>query len=402
MMHTNDRSLTSTKEEKVPRRDWILLPLLSLLTVGLLAVGIEVMAWHVLPSSTTSVHNCWEINPIAGPRGIPNSECWEKVPEGQLTKFKFNSCGDLAGVECGPKPPGVYRIVLVGTSFAMGLYIDREKTFAALLPIELSRMTGRRIELYNEASFWGTPQPLSENFNRVLAAQPDLVVWAMTPWDIGNTSYALNRNASPADAGTEGVVDQPKGTLGRVRNSVITSSTYRAALERWHDDKANLLMRHLLYESRTEYLKFYLYGSMKSLAGFLRAETTPEYQDRLRGTDMYAADIEARAKAAGVPLVAVLLPNRAQAAMISSDDWPTGYDPYKLDLELRKIVTSHGGTYIDILSDFRNIPNPEQHYLPVDGHPDAYWHSAVSKLLARELTSGAVPALRPSQEPEAK
>jgi hypothetical protein len=99
----------------------------------------------------------------------------------------------------------------------------------------------------------------------------------------------------------------------------------------------------------------------------------------------------------------VLLPNRAQAAMISMGEWPAGYDPYKLDAELRSIVTSHGGIYIDILPDFRAIPNPEQHYLPVDSHPDAGGHAIIAAMLAKELTGGAVPALKvPAQNQVAR
>ena len=74
-------------------------------------------------------------------------------------------------------------------------------------------------------------------------------------------------------------------------------------------------------------------------------------------------DMEERAKAAGVPLVAVLVPNRAQSAMISMGEWPAGYDPYKLDNELSAIVTSHGGMYIDISAvTSAPYPNPEQYY----------------------------------------
>jgi len=37
-----------------------------------------------------------------------------------------------------------------------------------------------------------------------------------------------------------------------------------------------------------------------------------------------------------------------------------GHDPYKLSDEVRSIVVSHGGTYADILPDYRGVPNPEQ------------------------------------------
>ncbi len=56
-------------------------------------------------------------------------------------------------------------------------------------------------------------------------------------------------------------------------------------------------------------------------------------------------------------------------------------------------MEKHGGIYVDILHDFRSVPNPEQYYYPVDGHIDADAHRMISVMLAKELTSGAVPSL---------
>jgi hypothetical protein len=81
-------------------------------------------------------------------------------------------------------------------------------------------------------------------------------------------------------------------------------------------------------------------------------------------------------------------------------EWPAGYDPYKLDQELRTIVTNHDGTYIDILPEFRGMPNPEKHYFPVEGHLDAEGHGIVSEILTKELTSGAIPALKVATQPQ--
>jgi hypothetical protein len=80
--------------------------------------------------------------------------------------------------------------------------------------------------------------------------------------------------------------------------------------------------------------------------------------------------------------------------MISMKEWPEGYDPYRLGNEIRSIVVSKGGTYVDILRAYRNIPNPEQGYFPVDGHANADGHALISHLLADALTDGAVPILK--------
>jgi len=96
----------------------------------------------------------------------------------------------------------------------------------------------------------------------------------------------------------------------------------------------------------------------------------------------------------------VLVPNRAQAAMISMGEWPVGFDPYRLDHELDSIITSHGGIYNEILPDFRTIPNPERYYYPLDGHLDAGGNAIIAGFLAKEL-SGAVPELRGAVQPQA-
>ena len=71
-----------------------------------------------------------------------------------------------------------------------------------------------------------------------------------------------------------------------------------------------------------------------------RSESSAEWEyENSREFDSSAANIEGRAHNAGVPLVAVLVPDRTQAAMISMmDEWPNGFDPYKLGNELRNII----------------------------------------------------------------
>ena len=105
-----------TKEAALPRRDRILLPLLSLLTILLLAGGTEFVTRRVYTLGKTSLASCMVINDTAtGARGIPNSVCVDKGLEDRWTTYKFNGCGHRAGMECGAKPPGTYRIVMAGS-----------------------------------------------------------------------------------------------------------------------------------------------------------------------------------------------------------------------------------------------------------------------------------------------
>ncbi|MEJ0005472.1 MAG: hypothetical protein WDM77_03570 [Steroidobacteraceae bacterium] len=105
--------------------------------------------------------------------------------------------------------------------------------------------------------------------------------------------------------------------------------------------------------------------------GFLKTQYSPEWQAELSEFDRYAADIAVRAKAAGIPLIVTFAPNRPQAAMVSLGEWPPGFDPYILDTQLRETITRLGGTYVDILPDFRKLPGAERLYYPMDGPPHA-------------------------------
>ena len=73
---------------------------------------------------------------------------------------------------------------------------------------------------------------------------------------------------------------------------------------------------------------------------------------------------------------------------------------FKLEHEVRDNIVNHGGRFIDILGDYRRIPDPERDYFPVDGHPDSDGHAMISRFLARELTGGAVPELKASTAPD--
>jgi hypothetical protein len=285
-----------------------------------------------------------------------------------------------------------------GSSFAFGLEVQGEQTFAALLPKELSQQTGRKVQLYNEAMEWGYPHSVLLRFNDVLAAKPDMILWVLTPYDIEKGRVILpERPLALPEQGGFLARNLNRAKVALANNSLlgaIGALWGQAAESVWNRGRRSLLgspsgflLHHVLYASQSLYVKSYLMNDDE--AGFLRAEPSPEWKVRLREFDSDDEEVERRAKEAGVPLVAVLVPDRAQAAMLSAGAWPPGYDPYKLGDELRAIVVSHGGTYIDILPDFRTVRGPERGYFPVDGHPDATGHAMIAGFLAKEL-SGVV------------
>ena len=133
--------------------------MLSLLTICLLASSVELIAWRLFRQLPTVGKNCMESHDAStGPPGIPNCVYSEKSAEGELTDYRLISRGSRQDAEFGPKSPGTYRIVMVGTSVAAGFRVPQKQTFASLLPVELSRRTGHKVELYNEGMSWRSPK----------------------------------------------------------------------------------------------------------------------------------------------------------------------------------------------------------------------------------------------------
>jgi hypothetical protein len=376
--------------------DWILLPALSLLTIGVLVCAVEISARMLFPESKTTTLSCLIVNdPSTGVRAIPNSACSQKIGEGELVTYRINSCGHRAGMECGAKSPGTFRIVMVGSSFNYGMWVPREKSFAALLPEELSRLTGRKVELYNEAMQWGTPHRVDLMFKEAAAAQPDLILWPVTPLDIARAEDVLPYIAPQAGVRTS----PPMGLWQRVSFALKSKSPLQFVSDFWaritnelNGTRSVFLIQHAIFESQSQFVKQYLLQPESS--DYLRSNESPALRAHLESFARYYADVQAQANSIGVPVVVVLLPERAQAAMISMKQWPEGFDPYKLGDEVRSIVTASGGIYLDVLPFFREIPNPERDYMPVDGHPNPDGHALLSGLLARALTDGGAPVLR--------
>ncbi len=403
----------SPRRDRLMPRDWLLLPLIGLVTLAVLSFGVEWTARSLYRASDTSTLKCLVLNDAkTGVRGIPQAVCREKVFESPLIQYRFNNCGFRTDQPCGPKPPGTFRIVLLGSSFAEGMRVPQDQTFAARLPALLTQKTGRKVEVYNEAMQWGTPSSIDLRVNQILAAQPDLVLWALTPWDVENVSLILPYVQGVQEGLIRGQTrimppppEAPRNLVERIKLAVqkhgspakIVEAAWDRALVPLRDTRSVFMLQHLLYKSQSQYVQHYLMQG--DSAGFLRTPTPQVWDERIHRFDSDFQSVANRMRESGVPVVAVLLPHRAQAVMLASGQWPAGYDPRRLGAELQPIVQHDGGTYIDILHDFRAVPDAGRLYLPIDGHMSPQGQGVLAHLLAKELTDGHVPALTRQRAP---
>ena len=106
---------------------------------------------------------------------------------------KINSHG-LRDVEHDyAKPPGVFRILLLGDSYMEAVQVELDKIFARRLEAALGS-GGRRVEIINaSASEWGTDNELVYLREKGFRYSPDLVLLGFTTAnDVRNNSTELN------------------------------------------------------------------------------------------------------------------------------------------------------------------------------------------------------------------
>ena len=149
--------------------------------------------------------------------------------------------------------------------------MQRERTFAALLPAELSKQTGRKVELYNEGMSGRSPQNVALRFNEVLAVQPDAVLWILTPHDfeivglqpepqlLAETTTAGRARYRVKQALTgKSLPDAITDIWSSIEKSFVSRF-----VSRWEDTASGVLVQHYLYQNRSNYVKLWLKGGRK-------------------------------------------------------------------------------------------------------------------------------------------
>jgi hypothetical protein len=365
------------------RRDFLFMPLIGLLTIAVICVSAELIARTRFYESPIGLGPCLDDSDAAkGVRGRPNTVCREKSLESDSIEYRLDSRGYRSAMELRPKQSDVYRIVLIGSSVAMGELAQLNDSPAALLAPRLSALTGRKIEVYNQGMAWGFARNANLRFQDAIEAQPDLILWVVTPLDIARSEETLARDTNTPLP--------PKG-IQYLKNTILQYIRGHGG-----DIVIGQVLRHYLYEfqSADQFVRATLQGkSPDDESGFLLLVQGPAWQKHWVDFAGHAQDMIARARAAGIPMAIAFAPNRVQAAMISAGEWPKGYDPYGMNRGVQRLVEADGGTFIGLLPHYRAVPGSEHFYLPLDGHPTTAGYAFLAEAIARQLTGGAIPAL---------
>lgn len=361
------------------RRDYVLLPLLSLFTVLAMFAAAECATRLIWREGGRDV--CSSYDPLTGYREKPNCTAVMKIPESGWVAHTFNNCGYRTAAACGPKPAGTIRVALLGSSIAEGYMVPYADTFAAQASDLLSRYCHRRVEFQNLAAEGSEPIYAYHRLNEALGLQPNAVLFAINPYDVEqhiDRKLLASRNSG-----------RP---MKRVSSApAVKENAVQKIEDLLHQSRTMIVAQHFMLQDRDLSLRLYAAAGGDHTA-FLDVPFPEAWQKRFADIDVLLGDMAAKTRVAGVPLVLLGIPERAEAAMLNAPDLPAGVDPNAFDRKLSQMAAQHGIVYLDVFDDFKRADHVEQLFYPVDGHLGPEGHVLVGRAIARAFVQAGIPA----------
>ncbi len=188
----------------------------------------------------------YSANPDIGYEPVPDFEYMGR----DLKYFEFNDRSNSLGFRDREhsvlKQPDVYRILVIGDSVSMGLYVkDSEDVFPIVVEREL-RLRGRDVEVINfGVSGYNTQQEVAMLIEKGLAYSPDLVLLQCSLNDIEEQNGGIVkrlRAREQSDAGVERNLLSPLLTRSALYRMIVFR-LMPAQLERSRDAREGALAR---------------------------------------------------------------------------------------------------------------------------------------------------------------
>ncbi len=363
-------------KRSLPRRDWILLPLLSLVTVLAMAAGAEGIARLFWPEQW--VDAC--MRAADGEKPKANCNDMAKAVEGPWFEARYNECGYRATGPCGPPPPGTDRIAVLGTSTSFGFLVPFEHTWFVRTAQDITADCGRPVDVQSLVQINRTPDHLDfGDFNIIarrvpeaIALKPRLVVLVVTPYDLSEMP----------DGGFNPVVDPEtvKPTVQPRRSGIIELAKSLKQVSRTVS-----VAEHFIYRDPNFYVWTYLHYGDK--AAFLHPGMTPRWQERVAYLDNAVDYISAKLKPIGVPLVVAYAPAEVEGYLIADKMQIPDVDGEALARSVGLIAQRHGAIFADGASAFLGVRDVEDYFYRADGHLNGAGHEVFGDAVARAVVS---------------
>jgi lysophospholipase L1-like esterase len=297
----------------------------------------------------------------------PNQKGW--IDDGFVN---INSLGFRGRDVVVPKPPGHFRVVVIGDSVTMGWGVNDDETFSARLEQRLhKRFPGRSLDVVNlGVGGYDTRQEVTLLKRKVAQLQPDLVIVGFYSNDVPD---ALDDKEASAPGGTRIAVKNPEA--GQVLHMNPTSTSWFNRQVRRSRIAYNLgrLVTRLAGQGEWGMSRF-------SMVLYLLKGTDSPELDRAWGiVQKQLADLHEAAAADGFSVGIVVLPCKEQVL--------GQYPNARYQSRVRAIAQPLGFFVVDPLQPLAGSDVPKDRlFIPYDrNHPSAAGHRIIGDAIFQYL-----------------
>jgi len=353
----------------LPPRDWLLLPLVAVVTALVFLVIVEGGSRLVWPESKDDV--C-AYNPL---RPKANCVSHDKAAEGPWVEARFNACGYRSTGPCGPVSSGTARLAVIGSSTSWGFLVPFDDVWSVQAAKQITAKCGRPIDVQSLSGF-GDLNLIAARTPEVLALHPQLVALVIGPFDLfklpdGGFNPAHALLPSPEEAPHHpGLMEWLEGLLS--------------------DSRAVEIAQHYIFGNPDAYVATYLrYGDR---AAYLRPPMSQAWQARLDVLNEAVAYITARLAPSGTRLLLVYAPPLVQADLIASGKPFPGVDPEAIDRAMAQIAKRHGALFTDGGEGFRGLGSASDYFYRAEGHLNSAGQTLLGRTAAKSILAAALPS----------
>jgi hypothetical protein len=396
-----------------PRVVWIGRLAIVLMTVLLVLAALEVslrLFGPVLPGNYTSGAYL-ERHPLYGFFHVRGYEGWQQSNE-YFARVRFSQLGLRDPRDRYEKPPGTFRILLLGDSFVEGIQVEQRETTAAVLEARLRALRpDLNVEVINAGvAGWSTGiqglyldhegyrfepdlvlvgffigNDLHDNYYKLQLAGDDLDLAVKPYFGLGRDGVVVKRDPPPPPPPPSGLLPNLRGCC-RLWNVLETG-----VLNRFGDGQGNVpLWAVAPMEAHTR--------------AMYDAEPSGEFKDGWEITSQLFGRMKGRTDALGVPLAVFVIPDSPQ---LSEPDWREMVEGRRLSRGLLDIASPN--RQLGIIAERHRLPlldllpvlqresggNQRRFYFQTDQHWNRDAHALAARELERFLVErGLVPSLR--------
>ncbi len=337
-------------------RDFVLLPLVVVVTVVAMLGGGEMAARVIWPARPDSA--C-EFGTQYGPRFKPNCVTRYKAVDGPWVEDRYNECGYRAARRCA-LTSGQIRVVVFGSSMARGHGVSYDDTFAGRDEKILGRRCRKTVDFQNMSTDANGVATVGHRTSEALALRPNVLILMISSYDIQVVD-------TPTHAS-----DQKRSNRFSVKKLLLSSRLFTVG-------------QHYLYQDPVAQITVFLSTPGDDGHGYASDPLPPRWATRVDKMGEIIARIGEQAKAANIPFILAYAPRRAQVLLDIPKYRRPNVDPLAIDRRLQQIAAANGAIFIDTTPSFAASPRYNSLFYIADGHPTAEGHAIIARDVASTL-----------------